>query len=173
MKKTKLIILLLVIVSLVSVAATVEKRVGEQLYLSSWMNPGPEAEFPANTPFHVAHGWGWNFFYGLQAEDLFAYMASPGTQKFTLEIDGEPQKFDFFQVGTENKLIFEWEGEEYIYRHREYFWVFNFPDGMEGSHEFHATWWMQCKYVYYDACDKPNEPVPAAENTLIVNFVTP
>jgi hypothetical protein len=173
MKRTNLIILLLVIVSLSFVAASVEKRVGEQLNLASWANPDPEITFDANTPFHVAHGWGWNFFYGLKEEELFAYMASPGTQKFTLEIDGVDQKFDFFQVGTENKLIFEWEGEEYIYRHREYFWVFNYPEGMEGTHTFHATWWMQCKYVYYDACEKPNEPVPASDRTLIVNFIEP
>lgn len=173
MKRSRLIFLLLVIVSLLSIASSVEKTVGEQLSLSPAVNPGPEITFEANKPFHITHGYWWNFFYGLKDMDLFAYMASPGTQKFTLEIDGEEENFDFLDLDTENKLIFEWEGEEYVYRGRGYMWIFNFADGMEGTHTFHATWWMQCKYVNGDSCEKPNESVPLQEHTLIVHFIEP
>ena len=63
MKRSRLIFLLLVIVSLLSIAASVEKTVGEQLSLSPAVNPGPEITFEANKPFHITHGYWWNFFY--------------------------------------------------------------------------------------------------------------
>ena len=80
MKKTKIILLLVIILSLVSIAAAVEKRMGEQIEIVSANDGLP---FDAHTPFHIAHGWSWYTIMGTANLNGGA----PGRNQFTLEVD--------------------------------------------------------------------------------------
>ncbi|MGD8813811.1 MAG: hypothetical protein PVI78_04970 [Anaerolineales bacterium] len=160
MKKIRFVVLLIVILSLVSVAASVQKRVGERINLI-----GPAYQtFEANAPFHIAHGWGCYFI----ITEFSGYACGAGISPFTLMVDGQPVQFSFLDVSLINHVLYEGE----YWRYRESIWIYNFPAGMEGTHTFTGTWWNQCKDVYGDACEKPNQLVPTTR-TVVVEFVAP
>lgn len=161
MKKTKIILLLVIILSLVSIAAAVEKRMGEQIEIVSANDGLP---FDAHTPFHIAHGWSWYTIMGTANLNGGA----PGRNQFTLEVDGEEQQFSFL----EQTLVQKVEYNDFLWRVFTTIYVFNFPDGMEGTHTFTGKWWTICQ-DWYEICEKPNDLVVAFERTITVNFVEP
>ena len=165
MKKTSLILTLILVLALTSVAATVEKRVGEQIDLAWWNYPPPpnEITFDANTPFHIAHGFScWFIVSELQ------YTCGPGTTLFTLEVDGKEMIHSFLDVSFTSLTY----GDLKL-RYRENIWIFNFPEGMEGTHPFTAKWWKTCFWIEGKICEKPNEMVVDAYNVVTIHFVEP
>ncbi|GEM_PF-6706538 len=162
MKKTNLILALILVLSLTSVAATVEKRVGERINLDD-----APATFDANTSFHIAHGWDYPTIMGTATLNGGA----PGRHVFTLEVDGEEQHFSFLEQTVTQKIEFY----GYLWRYYLTMWVFNFPDGLDaGAHTFTGKWWFECDDWYgAEACEKPNDMVVVHEQTVTVNFVSP
>lgn len=112
-------------------------------------------EVTAGTPFNIRHGW-------VQTSDDGAI----GIFDFTLEVDGVLRSEDF-------KLFSEEIGDPDILTR---LWVYNFPDGMTGTHTFTGHWYAPCQYAitaldYQGSCATPNEKVETNSRTLVVNFV--
>lgn len=104
---------------------------------------GGSQTFGAGAPFHIAHGFVFS-----PPDDR------PGPNfEFTLEVDGD--------------LI----DEDYRTRsHLTWLWVFNFPDGMTGTHTFVARWYMPCYATGSDSCPDKNAPVLFYETTTNITF---
>jgi len=115
---------------------------------------GGEIEFPAETPFHIMHG------FQLSSDDR-----ALGIYDFELDVDGIPQKEDF-------KIFWKDDSNQNSFRK---LWVYNFPDGMTGIHEFTGHWFAPCQYAtdYTDPCPTPNAKVETRTQTLIVTFIFP
>jgi hypothetical protein len=109
-----------------------QKREGERLIV---VESGSQT-FPANTPFHVAHGWRHDF--PLENVELF---------DFELEVNGVYQLVDFVE-----STIDQSSDPHTLTKHS----VFNFPEGMTGTHTFNGHWIAPC-YVFFDDCDDPLE----------------
>jgi predicted GH43/DUF377 family glycosyl hydrolase len=92
--------------------------------------------FPASTPFHIAHGWWLDF--PAENEELFT---------FELEVDGVYATLDFIET-----TIDESTDPPTIYK----YFVFNFPEGMTGTHIFEGHWLSPC-YATQDDCSDPLE----------------
>jgi hypothetical protein len=104
---------------------------------------GGAKNFDAGAPFHVAHGFAFS-----PPDDL------PGPNfDFTLAVDGDPVDQDFKSRG-----------------HLTWLWVFNFPDGMTGSHTFVARWYAPCRSVSTEPCENNNAPMLMHETTTVVTF---
>lgn len=169
MKKYRVLLILLVLLAVVMIAAAVDKTVGEQLHM--WQ-PSP-AYFEPNTPFHIMHGWVWAYINALNNFDYASYQA-PGRGYITLELDGEMLKPDFF---LRDQLVEYWP-EYGDVRWYDNFWVYNFPDGLEGDHNFVLTYYFPCAAAEIEfglshgfVCeDKPNEVVPVVDYDLVVHF---
>jgi hypothetical protein len=108
-------------------------------------------DFPPNTPFHISHGF-------VQSSDDDAI----GIYDFELEVDGVLRKEDFKDFWAES-------GEPDTLQRR---WVYNFPDGMTGTHTFTGHWFGPCQAVVEDpgVCPIPNAKVEFSTQTLTVNF---
>lgn len=124
MKKTVLLILSILIVLLLAaspVLAADRVRVGEQIDVFA----GTPDVFPANEPFHIAHGWG---------------NIAPVPMGFILEVDGIEVQYDFIEktVLNENPLLIN------------IIWVHNFPEGMSGTHTFTGHWLLNCYSALQD-----------------------
>jgi len=107
----------------VPAAADSKERIGERINVLL----GTPTSYPANTPFHVAHGW-----------ILFDPGATPpeavGKWFSTLDLDNQPVDVSFVErfVADDGTL--------------SRFWVFNFPTGLPaGTHLFTARWWGPCE----------------------------
>jgi hypothetical protein len=150
MKKTILLTaLLLLLLVTVPVYAKNAERVGNQI--SIWWG---YYEQPQGEPFHIAHG-----FVFLPPDDL-----PIGQRYFELEMDGVVLQEDFIERGRnkDSGLI-------------DRIWVYNFPDGLSGFHEFVGRYIKSCRYAmlengYPGPCEHPNEPIVVLEQLLIVNF---
>ena len=57
MTRTRILLIIAALLVLTSLAAAVDKTVGERLDI--W--DGPVMEFDAHTPFHITHGYSWGF----------------------------------------------------------------------------------------------------------------
>ncbi len=155
MKKQSLFVTILLIVALLSMAtpaATAAKsvRVGDRLSLF-----GGYTTFPAEQPFHIAHGW-WNP----------TNIPGVGLFKFSLDVDGAPVRVDFIE-----RSAISGDPDELLW-----VWVFNFPDGMTGSHSFTGHWTGPCQGlvdmgVIPGPCEKTNKIIESASRTIIVDFV--
>jgi F5/8 type C domain len=123
---------------------------------------GTPTTFPADTPFHIEHGWGLAATGHPEENGIFA---------FSLDVDGIPRPADFVLRSTELAQV---TGYEYPALNRT--WVFNFPDGMTGTHTFTGHWIAPCddavsEQGYAGPCDTPNAPVVVATRTVTVTFV--
>jgi hypothetical protein len=145
MKKLGIAFLLMLLVTAVMAlpAAAGEKKepVGTRIDLFS-----PPITFAANTPFHISHGW----------------LSSPTTEavghfSFALDLDGTRLEEDF--------VLKTPVSPDSVQRH----WVFNFPDGLTGTHVFTGHFFAPC-YVGPGPCDKPNEVIEAGTVTRTVIF---
>ena len=154
MKKLSLFVIVLVVLSQLimasSAAAGTNVPVGTRLSLYV-----AEIEFPANTPFHIRHGW-------IQPSTDSAI----GIFDFALDVDGifQPDAYKWFSVISGDP--------DYLSR----IWVFNFPAGMTGTHTFTGHWYAPCQYAvdwlgYTGTCPTPNLKVEITTRSLIVTFV--
>lgn len=117
-----------------------------------WAPPG---EFAAGAPFNIRHGW-------VQTSDDEAI----GIFDFRLEIDGVVLREDFKMFSAESG------SPDTLTR----MWVYNFPDGMTGSHTFTGHWYASCQYAvdnleYPGPCATPNDKVETRTRTMTINFV--
>ena len=121
---------------------------------------GSPTTFPAGTPFHIRHGW------GLAPADQ-----ALGIWSFRLDVDGVPRDPDFVLRSTDPVPA---TGYDYPVLNRG--WVFNFPEGMYGTHTFTGHWIAPCgaavsELGYAGPCATPNEPVDTLTRSLTVTFV--
>ncbi len=162
MKKSSLILLLILALSLTAIAAAdAREYLGDRIVVMG----GDEVQtYPANTPFHIYHGW-WIFtFVGMG--DPYYQLVAPGRDVFTLALDGEPVHFSFIDY-----QVFKVPYGDEIVRVNAPIWVFNFGVGLEGTHTFTGTYYWPCKYVDGAVCDNPNALVVLDQQTITVNFV--
>jgi hypothetical protein len=160
MAKKTMLLILIVMIGLVLVAPAVaagQEPVGAKLSL--WPGQTPTT-FPAGEPFHVAHGWAFS-----PPDDV----PGPGLS-FGLTLDGVPQEVDFVWR-TSTPIPGEGPGLSWM-------WVYNFPDGLTGSHTFTGQWFASCLYLARlgldpESCSSPNEIVLFSTNTAEVTFVAP
>ena len=125
----------------ISAAAVPETPIGARINVLL----GTPTTFPANQPFHVAHGW-------ITTDPASTPPAALGLYSVTLELDGEPMA-----VSVVERFV----DEDGTLQRR---WVFNFPVGLSaGTHVFTVRWWGPCQGLVdsgYDPggpCAKPNE----------------
>ncbi len=79
--------------------------------------------FPADTPFHVRHGF---------ANETIKWLGKYG---FELDVDGVPQTTDFKEIAVDREA-----GATVL-------WYFNYPAGMTGTHVFTGRWYAPCNDV--------------------------
>lgn len=103
--------------------------------------------FPAETAFHIKHGW--------------LYETHPDlSHKYELEWNGEIQKNDIFDIQKDPDTgAWTWV------------WIYNFPDGLTGTHTFVHRWYARCGEVFED-CDN-NGIMEVHQVTQTVYFVSP
>ena len=148
MKKTVVIFLLLAILVLTATVASAKQiRTGDRV--PCWYD---EYEYPAGVPFHIAHGWGWG-----SPTDTGGLGRSGGVglAYFYVEVDGIPVSLSFVDTiaGPDQNLMAK-------------FYVFNFPEGMTGTHTFTCHWIDTTG----DSCKNKNELVETHQQTMIVTF---
>jgi hypothetical protein len=123
---------------------------------------GTPTTFPAGEPFHISHGW------GIGATEP---PAQAGIFGFRLDVDGIPRDADFVVRSTDAPPKTEFDAPV-LNRG----WVFNFPDGMSGTHTFTGHWIAPCgaavaELGYPGPCTTPNAPIEAIARSLTVTFV--
>lgn len=99
--------------------------------------------FPAGSSFHIAHGWTFD-----------SLEERPELFDFQLQVDGVYQEQDIIEMKP---------GESRLY-------VFNFPAGMTGTHDFNGHWLLPC-WAIYDECSDPDEIIEARTSNVMVTFV--
>lgn len=123
---------------------------------------GTPTTFPAGEPFHIRHGW------GIGATE---HPEQAGIFSFRLDVDGVPRDADFVLRSADTPPKTEYEAPVL---NRS--WVFNFPDGMSGTHTFTGHWIEPCgvavaELAYPGPCTTPNAPVEAITRSVTVSFV--
>jgi hypothetical protein len=118
---------------------------------------GTPASYPAGEPFHIEHGW------GITPDDP---PAVAGVYSFSLDVDGVPRPADLVIRTTTSTPT---SGFDVPILNRG--WVFNFPDGMTGTHTFTGHWFVPCRYSGSTTCATPNDPTEQFSRTLTVTFV--
>lgn len=114
--------------------------------------PGASPEtFPANETFFIAHGWGWIM------HDYFNITNDKKGFNYTLELDGE-----LLEQNHIHSNMFPAVQDEYGDHWRQSMWIYNFPDGLEGTHTFVSKYWLKCQaFVDFGEipgpCDDPDE----------------
>jgi hypothetical protein len=120
MKKLSLILvtmLLLLAFVVPAAAAGPRVKIGDRISIFD----GYPTSYPANTPFHIAHGWGFD-----PPNDV----PSNPPYSFSLELDGDPvtESFVLRYADPDSDPLIVWH------------WVYNFPEGLSGTHTFVGTW---------------------------------
>jgi hypothetical protein len=120
--------------------------VGERINI---FNSGSQ-DFPADTPFHIRHGWVIDF---SDSQAIGAY-------DFILMVDGEL---------VENGLRYVQPNSDGDYG--SVMRIYNFPEGMSGVHTFTGFWYQPC-YAGPDpeSCQQPNKPVLSRTSEVVVTF---
>lgn len=126
-------------------SAAAKQRTGERINLFG----GGFQVFPANQPFHIAHGW---------LRVLGADQGEPppalGRYGFSLAVDGQDRPADYMERAPREDPVFGWI--------KPTFSVHNFPDGMTGTHTFTGHWFGPCTGLVDGGytpgpCDHPTE----------------
>lgn len=165
----KRIVIILAMVMLIGMLATPvfaggPVRIGEQLRVQPVV-----IDFPANQPFHIAHGW-LSGTPGVEkcVPDPSTTPNPIGLAEFRLEVDGVYVDESFVDREAQpcgGPAIHSWA------------WVFNFPEGMSGTHTFTGHWIVACREAiengYEGVCETPNAMVELITRTLTVNFTQP
>ena len=138
-------------------SATAKAQVGPQLNVAA----GGLQTFPAEQAFHVTHGWLLEA--GTGDGDAI------GKYDFALTVDGIPVEPDYVDLTTGdfglNLGMLQFRA-----------WVFNFADGMTGTHTFTGTWSGPCQNLVDSGypvgpCEKRTAIVGAGHVTATVQFV--
>jgi hypothetical protein len=141
-----IIVLVMLVLAVPASAARELPAVGERINI---FYSGSQ-EFPANTPFHVRHGWVVNF----------SESPAIGVYDFILEVDGEPvpHGLRYIQPDRDSDTV-------------QVLRIYNFPDGMSGVHTFTGFWYLPC-YAGDDpeSCEQPNKPVLSRTSEVVVTF---
>jgi hypothetical protein len=87
---------------------------------------GAPTTFAAGAPFYIQHG------FGLGANEP---PTQAGIYAFRLDVDGVPRAADFVDRSTDAPPKTVYDGPVL---NRS--WIFNFPDGMTGTHRFTGHW---------------------------------
>lgn len=139
--------LLLCLTAAPSMAAPKNQAVGDRLDLRAG-----DQDFPASTPFHIDHGFGFTI-----------GDRTIGLSNFVLDMDGAPLTADYIQWlplgdgATVSEL-----------------WFYNFPAGLTGIHEFTRHYFQACNNDSIP-CDgnRINTPVETLTLSALVTFTTP
>jgi len=119
------------------------------------MTPPCTQDYPADTAFHIRHGWLLFPTWGDQ----------PGEFTFALKVDGSAVAPTYIDRWTE---VTEWG--PVLYRD----WVYNYPDGMTGVHTFVATWIAPCRLALewglVDECANPMADFEFAQTEVEITF---
>ena len=111
-------------------------------------------EYPANTPFHINHGW-MEIPPGGPTGQIF----------FELEVDGVILKPTYIEYTTN-------VGDDGPYFDRT--WFYNFPEGMTGEHTFEGHWIAPCFialfYGYVGECPTPMADYDWVYREVVVSF---
>lgn len=148
MKKTYVILSIIALLTMTLISAdSANTRVGERLFL-------PLGEgviyWPADSAFHIAHGW---------YADIPGPTFTVARGDVRLVIDGEDVEEDFVEYIKTTEINEQGEEVTYLYK----YFVFNFPDGMEGTHIF-VMYYANICYIMeemglVDFCEFPNQVV--------------
>ena len=144
-----LVIMIILTIATPALASETSVPIGERinLYLGT-------PTFAAGESFHIRHGW-------IQTSEDGAI----GIFDFRLEVDGVyVSNFfrDFSAISGEPDTL-------------RRIWVYNFPQGMTGTHTFTGHWFAPCQYAvdnlgYEGICTTPNQKVETNTKTLVVEF---
>jgi hypothetical protein len=123
--------------------------VGERIYIMNTVEE-PRSEYPAGQAFYITHGWG--------DPELVL-----GPLEYILYLDGV--KLAVTEVVTYFDGVSSWA-----------VWLYNFPEGMTGTHIFRGTHTAECSVAhtvegYEDYPCTSGEIVLTTDNTLTVDFV--
>jgi hypothetical protein len=138
----------------VSGAGATPAPTGRSIYLYL----GSQQTFPAGQPFHIEDGWGNNP----------SIDGGIGLWNFSLTVDGIPQ------MGFPDTRVITDPGVPLILHPM----LFNFPQGMTGTHVFSGIWSGPCAQMVAQGwasgpCSSPNEIVqtnPSPLRTITVTF---
>ena len=155
MKKFSLFITVLSIVVLLTLAIPYSALADQEPDGESISLFFPPSEFTAGAPFNIQHGW-----------TLTSNGEALGIFAFKLEVDGVLLREDFKMLSAES-------GDPDTLRKK---WVYNFPDGMTGTHTFTGHWYAPCWYAidfleYPGPCETPNAKFETNSLTATINFV--
>lgn len=147
------ILLILAILGIATPAMAAQKvRVGTRINLLT----GPTT-LTAGAPFHFVHGW-----------IIDSSVDGVGVYEFDLEVDGVLRNEDFVERSVMS-------GDPDLLNR---FWVYNFPNGMTGTHTFTGHWYGPCQALadggfYTGTCTNSTARVEAdaiSPRTLTVTF---
>jgi hypothetical protein len=152
--KKKILIILLICLFVFAVPAVAKEKepVGERINILS----GTPTEFPADTPFHIWHGW----------FEWPPYEAPIGLWDFDLEVDGVYRKEDYI-----DRFAIPYHGlQPDLFQ----LYYYNFPEGLPaGEHTFVGRWFVPCMVAVewgYPPCSIPSELVEDLHIELVVTF---
>lgn len=128
--------ILLVLTAAPSLAAPKYVAVGDRLNLIT------DSTFPASTPFHINHGFGFEI-----SDNTI------GLDNFVLDMDGVPLTADFIRWSAGGDGVKAVE-----------FWYYNFPAGLTDVHTFTRH--------YFQACDNQDVPCDGARINTPVETLT-
>jgi hypothetical protein len=153
-KLIPLLVILLLLAVAVPVAAKAHERIGDQINVLI----GTPTTFAVGDPFHIAHGW------------LLAPEEKPVSAfRFQLEVDGVVREPDFIERSAEGGA----GGASHTL-----VWVYNFPEGLSGTHTFTGHWMGRCQVLvdlgYIPGpCVDPKAYVDHYSADLTVDFTVP
>jgi hypothetical protein len=158
MKKTILFLVLIILLAAVVPAQAAKEVVGVQINL---LLSEPQITFFAGEPFHIQHGiWYWQPSLNEPAEAV-------GLYKFDLKIDGKTVKADYVDHQAWGNPE-EWPGDKV-----DIFisWIYNFPEGMQGTHKFEGIWSVPCASLYGKAaCPDLLAPIVIGDSVVEITF---
>jgi hypothetical protein len=157
----KLVIGALTVLSVLLLATPAAAKTAEPVGAQINILLGTPTTYPAGAPFHIIHA------------TISGFVLPPrGTGKdgFALEVDGVPRAPDFILRDaippSETGLPYPGVRTGFL---------FNFPDGMTGTHTFTGHWYAPCATAvaldgYTDPCRTPSEQVEYLTRSLAVIF---
>jgi len=152
LKRIPTVLILLLALSLTAVvpATAAEAPVGTRVNIVV----GVPATLPADTAFHVLHGW------GIQTN----LVTGVGAADFRLDVDG-------IELGA-GKLVNTTPAPGIVSK----LWLYNFEDGLPaGPHVLTGHWFLPCEPavasgLYGGICETPNAPVEVITISLPITF---
>ena len=144
---------LLLVVSFFLISSTVAARGNDPVGNRIDLVAGTPTSFPADTPFHVIHGW-----------LVDVTITNPGHAFFEVDVDGVLIEGAFLRVNAGRGTV------------QSRLWLFNFPLGLPaGTYLITGHWYLSCNDavdsgLFAGPCVTPNEPVEVLTIPLNVTF---